>query len=118
MEKERRREERITPTQQLKGKFYLYVENRCLDVRAVLDVSPFGVGLQIDNSINNGTDIRLEYQHETIDLEVNGSVAWSIAFEEEPYSEQDTHQYLVGIHLRPEDMGANIQFFKAVTGPQ
>ena len=118
MKKERRREERISLTQQPKGKIYLYVENRCLDVREVLDVSPCGIGLYIDNSIDNVSDVRLKYQHETIDLEVSGSVVWSMAVEEVPYSEQDTRRYLVGIHLRPDDMGANIQFFKAVSGQQ
>jgi len=118
LKKERRKEERTTPTQQPKGKISLYVENQCLDVREVLDVSPVGVGLYFDNAIDNVTDIRLKYQYETIDLEVNGSVVWCMAVEEAPYSEHDTRRYLVGIHLRPDDMGTNNQFFKAITGQQ
>jgi len=110
MEKERRREDRIRPAQQPKGKFYLSIGNQCHDVQAVVDVSPFGVGLRIDSAINNGTDINLKYQHEAIEMEVNGSVAWNKTVEQEPPS------YLVGISLRPEDIESNILFFRTVTG--
>jgi Flp pilus assembly secretin CpaC len=111
MENERRRKERVTTAQQPKGKFYLYVGDQCHDVRAVVDVSPFGVGLHIDNAINNGTDIHLKYQHETIEIEVNGSVVWSRIVKQTLPS-----IYLLGISLRPEDVETNIQFFRSVSG--
>ena len=112
MEKERRREERIAVKQQPKGKFYLYVENRCLDVRAVQDVSPFGAGLYVDNPIDNDTNVRIKYQHESIELEVCGSVAWSTLVEEA----QGPRRYLLGICLQPQDGEKNIRFFRSVIG--
>lgn len=98
MEKERRREERIRPAHQPKGKFTLHVGNQSFDVRAVIDTSPFGFGLQIDNHIKNRTIVRLKYQLMTVKLEVNGAVVWSSSVDKGPPG------YLLGISLRAEDL--------------
>ncbi len=107
MDKERRKEERVAVKKQPQGQFFLYIDDQCLDVQAVQDVSPFGVGLYVDNVINNGTDVRLKYG--SIDLEVYGSVAWSALVEG-----QGPRRYLLGICLKPQNGGGNIRFFQSV----
>ncbi len=115
MDKEQRKVERIIPVQPMKGKLYLYVGELCLEVRSVWNVSPFGIGLQVDSDIDKGTEIRLEYQHETTDLQLHGFVIWSTVFEQELDGGTRPQSYRMGIGLQPENMGINSQFFRLIT---
>ncbi len=115
MHKEKRNVERIILAQPMQGKLYLYVEELCLEVRSVWNVSPFGVGLQVDSDIDKGTGIRLEFQHETTDLQVDGSIIWSAVFEDELEGGTRAQSYRMGIRLLPENMEINSQFFRSIT---
>ena len=115
---DKRREERVTPAYQPKGELYLYTGEQRLNIQTVRDVSPFGIGLQIDSPITNGAEIRLTYQHEEINLQVYGSVIWNRAVKEDSDAEKCSRSYQLGISLYPEDKGVNLQFFRTLTGRQ
>ncbi len=115
MQKEKRNVERIILVQPMKGKLNLYVKKLCLEVRSVWNVSPFGIGLQVDSDIDKGARILLEFQHETTELHVEGSVIWSTIFEDEPEGGTRAQSYRMGIRLLPENMEINSQFFRSIT---
>jgi len=115
LHKEKRNVERIIPDQPMKGKLNLYVKKLCLEVRSVWNVSPFGIGLQVDSNIDKGARILLEFQHETTELHVHGSVIWSAAFEDELEGGTPAQSYRMGIRLLPENMEINSQFFRSIT---
>ena len=113
---EKRREGRITPIYQPKGELYLVVGERHFDIRAVRDISPFGIGLQIDSPITNGTEVQLKYLYEAVDLDVRGIVIWNMTAQEDSSTGEISRSYRVGISLYPDDQGVNLQFFKTLTG--
>jgi len=113
--KEKRNVERIILVHPMKGKLNLYVKKLRLEVRLVWNVSPFGIGLQVDSDIDKGTRVLLEFQHKTTELHVEGSVIWSAVFEDELEGGTVTQSYRMGIRLLPENMGINSQFFRSIT---
>lgn len=115
MQEEKRNVERIILVQPMKGKLNLYVKKLRLEVRSVWNVSPFGIGLQVDNDIDKGARILLEFQHNTTELHVEGSVIWSAIFEDEPVGGTRAQSYRMGIRLLPENMEVNSQFFRSIT---
>ena len=86
------------------------------------DVSPFGVGLQIDRTINithaisKDANIQLMYPFEGVDLYIHGLITWSMVFVDNRDSDGLHRSYRLGISLRQDDIEANVQFFKYVTG--
>src|SRR3990167_3481751 len=113
---EQRREERFTPTQQSTHGLYLYVADQCMDVQAVWDVSPFGVGLQVDCAIDKGAMVRLMYEYKSAVLQVHGTVMWCTIFRNIPNNSDLLPSYRVGISLGSEDVEANVLFFRYMTG--
>lgn len=115
---DKRREKRITPAYQPKGELYLYTGEQRLNIQTARDVSPFGIGLQIDGPLTNGAEVRLTYQHGEVNLQVYGSVIWNMAVEENAGVGECPRSYRVGLSLYPEDKGVNLQFFRTLTGRQ
>jgi len=113
---ERRRDERVTPPQQPRQKLYLCVDDQFYDVQLVWDVSPFGVGLQIDRALVKDTVIRLMYEYDSLDLQAQGTVIWSHALEDPADCHDMPQAHRIGIALGPEDLEENLRFFQVMTG--
>jgi len=122
LKNERREHKRTFFTQSPERALHIYIDGLCVKIGSVWDVSPFGVGLQIDgvinldNIINKGTDVMLTYQAEGINLRVRGFIMWSMVFVDNLDSTGVHRSYRMGVSLQSDDIEDNITFFKYVTG--
>jgi len=115
MEYDRRNRGRtLFEQEKLDGEFRLYVDDDMMGIRELQDVSPFGIGLKVDTDIAHGKLIRIRYRHESIDIEVTGTVVWSLS--EEPETAGMSHGCRIGVYFQDADMGPNVEFFNAITG--
>ncbi|MDO8535015.1 MAG: PilZ domain-containing protein, partial [Xanthobacteraceae bacterium] len=73
---ERRRARREMLTQKPKGKLQLNTAYRCLDVAQIRDISPFGVALKLNVTIEDDAPVRLRYTCQGVQIEVSGTVVW------------------------------------------
>jgi len=116
---ERREHKRTFFIQAPDRKLYLYIDDQNIEVESVWDISPFGIGLQINNAVNidhavsADTDIQLRYRFGGDDQNVRGSITWSKIFIDNPGSLH--RSYRLGVCL-DDDIEANILFFKFMTG--
>ena len=112
--KEQRRNERVVPAQQPKGKLMLYVNDDRFEVKSLRDVSPFGIGVCIECDVMKESAVRLNYQAEGEEIEVFGVVAWS-----GPIAEDDNAHaaalFRIGICLQPENVESNLNFYRLMT---
>jgi len=113
--KDQRRSERTIPAQQPKGTLTLSIEGKCFEIKEVRDVSPFGIGVRIDGDLSKGAEIQLRYQCEDDELEVYGVIAWGSLVNEEASGENSEKLYRIGICLRPEDVEANLKFYRLIS---
>ncbi len=107
--KDKRVVERVIPKQQPKGKLILSACELSFDVIEVRDVSPFGIGACIDGEISKDTGIQLRYKNGDDELLIYGVIAWSAM---SVASEKQVHLSRVGICLRPENIEANLKFYR------
>ena len=113
--KEHRKSERVIPAQQPKGRLSLYVDDRCYEVKEVRDVSPFGIGVRVEANLGKDAEVRLSYQSGDETLQVFGVIAWGSQVEEKVSGKYVEGLYRTGICLRPEDVEANLSFYKLIT---
>ncbi len=119
MSTERREHKRTFFIQAPDRKLYLYIDDQNIEVESVWDISPFGIGLQINNAVNidhavsADTDIQLRYRFGGDDQNVRGSITWSKIFIDNPGSLH--RSYRLGVCL-DDDIEANILFFKFMIG--
>ncbi len=104
---EHRRVKRDVVAQQPKGTLQLHIENRCLEVVRIRDVSPFGVCLQLPAAVDRGAQIRLTYTHNGIQIEALGTVVWQKVAKSPDPNPPDGHLWWVGIFLHPSSWDAN-----------
>ncbi|MEE8428973.1 MAG: hypothetical protein V3S33_05680 [Gammaproteobacteria bacterium] len=120
MTTERREHKRTFFIQSPDRKLYLYIDDQHIEVESVWDISPFGIGLQIENAINidhavtTDADIQLRYQYAGVDQQVRGSITWSKIFIDGPDSLH--RSYRLGVCLDDDDIEPNVLFFKFMTG--
>ena len=76
---ERRKWKRVACLQPLKGRCRLYADQQCYDVRAVGDISPFGVKVEIEVFLDIDEPVRLTFESENARISVCGLVMWSVA---------------------------------------
>lgn len=113
---ERRRAAREVLAQQPQGKLQLYTRFQCLDVVEIGDVSPFGIGLRLNVSIDDDAPIRLMYAGENIQIDVAGTVVWKRPVrlpEPNPFA---GYGCWVGIFLHPDNLDANFELYRALKG--
>ncbi len=113
---ERRRAPREVMAQKPKGKLQLYTAYRCLDVAQIRDISPFGVALQLNVTIDDDALVRLRYTCHDTQIEVSGTVVWRKVVrlpEPNPFA---AYGCWVGIFLHPSDIDANFTLYQAIMG--
>jgi len=113
--KELRRNERVVPVKQPKGKLMLHVNDDSFEVKSVRDVSPFGIGVCIVSDVEKESEVRLSYQTGGEDLEVLGDVAWS-ALIKVGDNAQTTPLFRIGICLQPDNVESNLEFYHLMRG--
>jgi uncharacterized protein YuzE len=74
---EKRREERSVFTRQPRGTLQVLAGARSLRVSEVMDMSPMGIRLRVDDHAGIGENILIRYQADGIDLELNGTIVWN-----------------------------------------
>ena len=113
---ERRRAPREVVTPKPKGKLQLYTAYRYLDVARIRDISPFGVVLQLDVTIDDDALVRLRYTCNDMQIEVSGTAVWRKVVrlpEPNPFA---AYGCWVGIFLHPSDIDANFALYQAIMG--
>ncbi|GAV20320.1 PilZ domain protein [Mariprofundus micogutta] len=96
---------------QPKGELTLFVDGRILSVWKLVDISPFGTGLSIHESLDAGSNVSLQYLDDNGEIQVSGTVAWS----DLENSQEEGEGYRVGIQFSRKTMSLNVAIFKAVT---
>ena len=102
---DQRKGERIRLLMQPEGDLYLYVNGERYSVRSVLNLSPQGISIQLNNSVGDASEVVVQYKHKDINLHVNGTVVWNmpaqgpVAINELPSAEITNRAYDVGINL-------------------
>ncbi|WP_018295276.1 PilZ domain-containing protein [Mariprofundus ferrooxydans] len=113
MHKNRRKGDRyyLNLDLQADGELLLYVGERMHQVWKLVDISPFGAGLSVAESINVGSKVTLQYRREQFDINVSGVVLWS-----EPENSQEVGGgFRMGVHFHRNKMPMNTALFKALT---
>ena len=113
--REQRRNVRVVPAQQPKGKLMLYVNDDSFEVRSVRDVSPFGIGVCIVSDVEKESEARLSYQTGDEDLEVLGIVAWTGPIKGDGNT-QTIPLFRIGICLQPDNVASNLEFYRLMRG--
>ncbi len=97
------------------GILRLYVEGACLDVIQAKDISPFGVGIQINAAIDDDAPVKLSYVTDRVRLEVSGTVMWRKVVRK-PSGDRSIKECWVGIFLHPRNLDSNVAFYQAMIG--
>ena len=95
---EQRLESRLSLDHQPTGRLTLCTAYERLDPRTVRDVSTKGISMEIDRPVAQHTAIEIEYEEGSIDIRVNGRVAW-VKPNTAPGLDTVTGGYVVGIEL-------------------
>jgi len=99
IQKELRKAERTVLLTQPKGDLCIFVKDERYPVRSVLTISPLGVSLLLDNFASNDVAVVLQYRHEDINLQVNGTIVWKAAVDDPDATSSTNRIYRVGINL-------------------
>jgi len=111
---ERRIAKREVLAQQPKGTLQLHIENRCLDVDRIRDISPFGVNLRLKAAVDKGAQVRLKYSYHGIQIEVLGMVVWKKTVKSPHPNSLDALGWWIGIFLHPSSMDANFALYRTI----
>jgi hypothetical protein len=95
--RELRGEERIALNRPPKGELTLIVGKKSIRVAAVRDISAQGLRVQIGTPVGKDENVCVSFRHESVDLQVNGTVVWSSAGVDE--TPGGATAYIVGINL-------------------
>ena len=112
---ERRNAERVACLPKPKGRFRLYVDQQCYDVRAVRDISPFGAKIEIEAFLDIDETVRLTFESENTSISVSGLVMWSVAADLEAEKDRTSRGKKAGIYFQPQDAVVNLHFFNTLT---
>ena len=91
----------------------LDADGSAVNILNVQDLSPFGIGLQIDRELGLGSAVRFQYRRETVDIEVHGSIVWSSAIRSA--TDENVTIFRVGIYFQEAEPDLNVTFFNAMT---
>ncbi|NWF38089.1 hypothetical protein F3F96_02920 [Mariprofundus sp. NF] len=95
------------------SKLSIYSNGHPVNILKVQDISPFGIGLQLDRRLDNGCRISLSYQRGTTAIEVHGTVVWSSVTA--AGSDNESAAFRVGIYLQEDQSALNVTLFNAIT---
>jgi len=96
---------------QLDGDLFLLVDERTFEIWKLLDISPFGTGLSVDEEIATGSRVILQYQCKGDDIKVSGTVLWSGV----ENSDEEGGGFRMGICFHKSETVLNVALFKALT---
>ena len=99
MQTDLRKTDRIDLSTQPKGELFLLVKGERYSVGSVLNISPQGIRVQINNAVSNAKDVVIQYRHDDINLNVNGTIAWNMPSNERPSDQNGDHSCDIGINL-------------------
>ena len=99
MHTEQRKERRSIISPNLQGRLQVLAGEKCLDVTAVVDVSPMGMRLQVGDQVGIGENILVRYMGKQVDMKLNGTVVWN-SVPAEPAATSAVHSAcILGISL-------------------
>jgi len=108
MENERRRLARVIISSEYpQGQFCLYINGQPVGLRALRDVSPFGLSLLLELQLTKDSEVTLHYSNDETELVVSGTVTWCVADDISGY-------FRAGVLLNEGAVSDNTAFFKAV----
>ncbi|MBU0621920.1 MAG: PilZ domain-containing protein [Gammaproteobacteria bacterium] len=99
MHTEHRRERRSVVSPKPKGVLQVLAGEKCLDVTAVMDASPMGMRLQVDDRIGIGENILVRYMDKQVDMKLNGTVVWNSVSADPAAADADHSACIIGISL-------------------
>jgi len=113
MQNERRSGDRYCFNLELQpqGELILVVGERTFEVWKLLDISPFGTGLSINELVGPGSDVMLQYRCEEDEIKVFGTVTWSGS----ENSQEEGAGFRIGIQFNRVEMPMNVTLFKRLT---
>ena len=96
MTQERRREGRKELHQPIEGELRLIRSGNVIAVKAIIDVSPTGIGVLIDDPLELGSPIEVAYKNAALEIFFPGIVIWT----KQRIPKSSNHGgYATGIHL-------------------
>jgi len=96
---EQRKEARVPVIQQPRGRLQLLIDEDCIQVDKIRDVSSNGVSLELETRVDVDEQVRLRYVAEGIDITLNGIVVWTMDTSEDSDDTASPTQFYVGIEL-------------------
>ncbi len=107
--------ERVRPREGIENEvtFRLEASNREHRVVQVTDVSHFGAGLRITETLENGTPARLVMHIDNAEHAVSGHIRWCRT--DSGSSSGHESMYHVGLSFDPNDMSSNMMFFAVLS---
>jgi len=111
---EKRHDARTKPMVPADARITLVVAGQEIAIRSVDDVSPFGLGVHVDDSFPSQTPVDIHIVTDASELQLSGTIVWNQATADEGGDPLGT--YRLGIYLNPEAMEANMAFYKTFTG--
>ncbi|MDO8703511.1 MAG: PilZ domain-containing protein [Sulfuricaulis sp.] len=111
---ERRRARREVLRHKPQGVLQIFTRFINLDVIQIHDVSPFGLCLLLNHSIDRDAPIKFKYVRKGIQIEVSGTVVWKKPVQLSDSCSIGTYGFWVGIFLHPSDIDANFALYQAL----
>jgi hypothetical protein len=111
---ERRRARRASPIEQPGGSLSIQAADLLQQVRAVQDISPYGICVLVEQAIDSGLGMTLSYQNEELELNIVGSTVWCSRLDDPAQSSQLTGLYRVGLAFDQGGMEQNTRLFRAL----
>lgn len=111
---ERRRAPREVLLHKPKGVLRLRTNYRNIDVIQIRDISPFGLCLLLNLSVERDETVRLKYIDKGIQIEMSGTVAWKKAAKLSDSGPIATYGCWAGIFLHPSDIDANFALYQVL----
>jgi len=96
---EQRKEARVPVIQQPRGQLQLLIDEYCIQVDKIRDVSSNGVSLELETQVEVDEQVRLRYVADGIDITLNGIVVWTMDTSEDADDTASPAQFYVGIEL-------------------
>lgn len=100
--------------EEVNGSFLMVAKDKQYTLALIRDVSVSGVGLQLDEPLEVGTNVDLTFSAGDWKISVEGRVVWcSIAMARGDRPAKSAEAYRIGIKFNPRNANNNVIFFMA-----
>jgi PilZ domain len=96
---EQRKHQRYPLVRQAAGEFRLLTPVGTYAIDVIKDISSSGIRVYLNTYLAERLAVSVEYVESTLKLELNGTVAWCAAQEEETGASETFGRYVVGVEL-------------------